>query len=170
VLGNFKHDSRRLTPKTRRKCSHHLTTNIMVFPHQKATSPPNFPPITLSKLRLARTDGYGACYNGCNDCSDINWSYNRCQLTAQAIVPGVNCSGWLMWNWLDRYPTVCLQALGEIYKAEALDLTIKIKPLASHASISLASTQIHKFTAARELPNSLVREKVLWKTIHIQTP
>jgi hypothetical protein len=29
-----------------------------------------------------------------------------------------------MWNWEDRYPTICLEALGEIYKAEAL---VKLK-------------------------------------------
>jgi hypothetical protein len=71
-------------------------------------------------LQKARTDGYEACYNGCNDCHDINWSYNACQLTVQAQAEGVNCSGLLMWNWVDRYPTVCLQALGVIYKAQAL--------------------------------------------------
>lgn len=71
-------------------------------------------------LQKARTDGYEACYNGCNDCHDTSWSYNACYLTAQAQVEGVNCSGLLMWNWVDRYPTVCLQALGTIYKAQAL--------------------------------------------------
>src|SRR6187402_929279 len=36
-------------------------------------------------IHQARTDGYEACYNGCNDCHDINFPYNACQKTARAI-------------------------------------------------------------------------------------
>ncbi|KAH7319426.1 hypothetical protein BKA65DRAFT_102110 [Rhexocercosporidium sp. MPI-PUGE-AT-0058] len=68
----------------------------------------------------ARDDGYGACYNGCVNCHDVSFAYNACEKTARAIVPGINCNGTSMWNWVNRYPTECLEALGVIYKAEAL--------------------------------------------------
>ncbi|KAK0115518.1 hypothetical protein ONS95_000204 [Cadophora gregata] len=71
-------------------------------------------------IQKAREDGYGACYDGCDDCHDVNFAYDACEKTARAIVPGINCNGILMWNWADRYPMECLKALGVIYKAEAL--------------------------------------------------
>ncbi|KAL2063408.1 hypothetical protein VTL71DRAFT_5213 [Oculimacula yallundae] len=71
-------------------------------------------------IHKARDDGYGACYNGCDNCRDVSYVYNACEKTARAIVPGINCNGTSMWNWANRYPTECLEALGVIYKAEAL--------------------------------------------------
>jgi hypothetical protein len=71
-------------------------------------------------MQKARTDAYDACYYGCNDCDDVDWAYNACQMTARARVTGVICDGNLMWNWAERYPIDCLQAVGEFYKADAL--------------------------------------------------
>jgi hypothetical protein len=71
-------------------------------------------------MQIARTEAYDACYYGCNDCDDTNWAYNACKVTARANVTGVICDGNLMWNWAARYPTECLKAVGEFYKAEAL--------------------------------------------------
>jgi hypothetical protein len=71
-------------------------------------------------MQIARTEAYDACYYGCNDCDDTNWAYNACKVTARANVTGVICDGNLMWNWAARYPTECLEAVGEFYKAEAL--------------------------------------------------
>src|SRR5204862_392685 len=41
-------------------------------------------------IQKARDDGYGACYNGCDDCQDVSFAYNACEKTARAIVPGVS--------------------------------------------------------------------------------
>ncbi|PVH75280.1 hypothetical protein DL98DRAFT_575118 [Cadophora sp. DSE1049] len=71
-------------------------------------------------IQKARDDGYGACYNGCDDCHDVSFAYDACQKTARAIVPGISCNGTVMWNWANRYPSECLKVLGVIYKAEAL--------------------------------------------------
>jgi hypothetical protein len=70
--------------------------------------------------QIARTEAYDACYYGCNDCDDTDWAYNACKMTARANVTGVICDGNLMWNWAARYPTECLKAVGEFYKAGAL--------------------------------------------------
>ena len=71
-------------------------------------------------MQIARTEAYDACYYGCNDCRHTDWAYNACKMTARANVTGVICDGNLMWNWAARYPTECLEAVGELYKAEAL--------------------------------------------------
>src|SRR5271170_7273346 len=71
-------------------------------------------------IQIARTEVYDACYYGCNDCYDTDWAYNACKMTARANVTGVICDGNLMWNWAARYPTECLKAVGEFYKADAL--------------------------------------------------
>lgn len=71
-------------------------------------------------MQIARTEAYDACYYGCNDCGRTDWAYNACKMTARANVTGVICDGNLMWNWAARYPTECLEAVGELYKAEAL--------------------------------------------------
>jgi hypothetical protein len=71
-------------------------------------------------MQIARTEVYDACYDGCNDCRNTDWAYNACKMTTRANVTGVICDGNLMWNWAARYPTECLKAVGEIYKAEAL--------------------------------------------------
>ena len=71
-------------------------------------------------MQQARTRAYDACYQGCNDCGDVNWAYNACAMTAKANVTGMTCDGNKMWNWEYRYPIECLQAVGEFYKAMAL--------------------------------------------------
>jgi hypothetical protein len=71
-------------------------------------------------MHMARTKAYDACYYGCNDCHDTDWAYKACKMTARANVTGVICDGNMMWNWAARYPTECLKAVGEFYKAEAL--------------------------------------------------
>lgn len=69
---------------------------------------------------MAQTKIYDPCYNGCNDCGDINYAYNACQRTAALNLTGVICDGNAMWNWLERYPAPCLEALGDVLKASAL--------------------------------------------------
>ena len=71
-------------------------------------------------MQIARAEAYDACYYGCNDCGNTNFAYNACKMTARANVTGVICDGNLMWNWASRYPIECLEAVGKIYKAEAL--------------------------------------------------
>jgi hypothetical protein len=71
-------------------------------------------------MQTARTQAYEPCYDGCDDCDDPDWAYNACAMTASVNVTGVICDGNLMWNWVERYPLECLQALGEIYQADAL--------------------------------------------------
>ncbi|KAK6540467.1 hypothetical protein TWF694_009261 [Orbilia ellipsospora] len=71
-------------------------------------------------MEEARTKAYDACYLGCNDCNDPSWAYNACTMTAKAVVAGITCDGNQMWNWQDRYPVPCLQAVGEFYKTSAL--------------------------------------------------
>jgi len=70
----------------------------------------------------ARTHAYEACYIGCHNCDDPRFAAAACARTAQAVnVSGVfTCDGSRMWNWKDRYPLACLQAVGEFYKVEAL--------------------------------------------------
>ena len=57
---------------------------------------------------------------GCFDCDNTKYAYEACAKTAKANVTGVICDGEKMRNWVDRYPVVCLQAVGEFYKADAL--------------------------------------------------
>lgn len=82
--------------------------------HAQVTSDPSV------WVRKASDDGYGACYNGCDDCHDLSFALRACEKTARAVVPGIDCDGARMWNWRDRYPRACLEVLGAIYKAEAL--------------------------------------------------
>ena len=56
-------------------------------------------------IQKARDDGYGACYNGCDDCHDVSFAYDACEKTARAIVPGINCNGTSMWNCKCREST-----------------------------------------------------------------
>lgn len=71
-------------------------------------------------MDTARNQAYDACYYGCDDCGDTNWAYNACKMTARANVTGVICDGNVMWNWVERYPIECLQAVGEFYRADSL--------------------------------------------------
>ncbi|KAF2667702.1 hypothetical protein BT63DRAFT_426553 [Microthyrium microscopicum] len=70
--------------------------------------------------QVARSEAYDACYLGCNDCDDVNFAYNACAMTAKANVTGIICDGNSMWNWRNRYPIECLNAVGVFYKATAL--------------------------------------------------
>ena len=71
-------------------------------------------------VNAAKTRAYDPCYNGCDDCDDVNFAYKACAKTASVTVPGIICNANSMWNWAERYPQECLQAVGEIYRAEAL--------------------------------------------------
>ena len=71
-------------------------------------------------INAAKTRAYNACYNGCDDCDDVDFAYNACAKTASVTVPGIVCNASSMWNWAEKYPQECLRALGEIYRAEAL--------------------------------------------------
>jgi len=71
-------------------------------------------------LQEARTRAYDACYFGCDDCDDPQFAHKACQTTAAANVTGILCDGTQMWNWKDRYPVECLQALGTQYQKAAL--------------------------------------------------
>lgn len=71
-------------------------------------------------LQEARTRAYDACYFGCDDCDDPQYAFKACQKTASANVTGILCDGAQMWNWKDRYPIECLQALGVQYQKAAL--------------------------------------------------
>ncbi|KAK4457274.1 hypothetical protein QBC42DRAFT_163856, partial [Cladorrhinum samala] len=70
----------------------------------------------------ARSQVYEACYFGCNDCSDPNYAWNACQISARVAVQGVICDANKMWNWAnaDRYPDACLVEAGKILAADAL--------------------------------------------------
>ncbi|KAH6663236.1 hypothetical protein B0J14DRAFT_644937 [Halenospora varia] len=73
----------------------------------------------------ARTEAYDGCYYGCLDihCNDLDFAYNACRKTALASnIAGVDCDGRSMWNWRDRYPSICLDALGGIYRNEAVKM------------------------------------------------
>lgn len=72
-------------------------------------------------MNEARTKAYDPCYFGCNDCNNPSYAFDACAKTATANLTGVICDGNRIWNWKDRYPIECLQALGEVYKAEALE-------------------------------------------------
>jgi len=69
---------------------------------------------------LARSQAYGLCYNGCNDCVDVGRIEDACLLTRKVTVPGAVCDASKIWTWADRYPLQCLMAVGNIYKEKAL--------------------------------------------------
>lgn len=71
-------------------------------------------------LDRARYEAYGICYNGCSDCLDVSSIEDACQMTARAQVPGVKCDATRMWLWTDRYPTECLEAVGDLFKDQEL--------------------------------------------------
>jgi hypothetical protein len=71
-------------------------------------------------IETARTQVYGLCYDGCYDCLDVNSIEKACRMTTKVNLFGVICDASKIWTWADRYPTECLQAVGEIYRADAL--------------------------------------------------
>jgi len=86
--------------------------------HLVATASVNNDPAYWAQV--ARQQAYDGCYLGCDDCDDPSYAYNACQRTTQINVSGQVCSGALMWNWRDRYPELCLLAVGTLYKGDAL--------------------------------------------------
>ncbi|CZR55151.1 uncharacterized protein PAC_05037 [Phialocephala subalpina] len=62
---------------------------------------------------------YRLCYKGCTDCLYVDVIADACRKT-RIIVPGSICAASKIWFWEDRYPELCLSALGNIYRAEAL--------------------------------------------------
>jgi hypothetical protein len=70
--------------------------------------------------QIARISAYDRCYNGCYDCINVDSIEEACRMTTKATVSGLVCDASKMWTWADRYPTECLEAIGEIYKANAL--------------------------------------------------
>lgn len=105
-----------------RRIQHHLATT------QVDANPDHW-------IEKARTEGYDACYYGCDNCHNLTMAYKACWKTAQAVVPGVPCAGIDMWNWAsrDRYPAPCLRVLGDIYRADELAK----KKLALHGEYAL---------------------------------
>ncbi|KAK3682828.1 hypothetical protein B0T22DRAFT_295142 [Podospora appendiculata] len=77
----------------------------------------------ISKWRAeARSQVYDACYLGCTDCDDPSYAYNACQRTAQLVAAdGALCDGTKMWNWADRYPDSCLDAMGQVLMGDRLN-------------------------------------------------
>src|SRR5206468_2781727 len=71
-------------------------------------------------IETARTQAYGLCYDGCYDCLNVGSIEEACRMTTKTNLSGVICDASKMWTWADRYPIECLQAVGEIYKADAL--------------------------------------------------
>ncbi|KFY22679.1 hypothetical protein V493_06414 [Pseudogymnoascus sp. VKM F-4281 (FW-2241)] len=67
---------------------------------------------------IANSSGavYDACYYGCNGCKNPRYDYVACAKTAEVNITGVICDGNIMWNWKDRYPVACLEAMADIYK------------------------------------------------------
>lgn len=73
-------------------------------------------------MLAARTQVYDPCYLGCDDCKDPSYAWNACQRTVQLpINQAVICDGNRMWNWKERYPEHCLDAMGKVLQAEALE-------------------------------------------------
>lgn len=66
----------------------------------------------------AREKAYEPCYGGCTDCVDEEYAFHACKQTAEVDVPGIICDGNRIWNWQNRYPDACLEALGQTYKVE----------------------------------------------------
>lgn len=74
-------------------------------------------------IRLARTQVYGLCYDGCDDsCLNPSIIADACYITTKVNLSSSNivCDASKIWFWAERYPMPCLEAVGEIYKANAL--------------------------------------------------
>lgn len=71
-------------------------------------------------VNMARDEAYGVCYDGCNDCLDVESIAAACQMTRKVNISGVVCDASKMWTWADRYPLECLISVGEIYRSDAL--------------------------------------------------
>ena len=96
-----------------------LTISLTTLYISHITIPPN-PPYWSD---IARVQAYGMCYDGCNDCLDVSVIATACRLTTKVEIPGVICDARSMWTWGDyeaKFPSECLLAVGELYRAEAL--------------------------------------------------
>lgn len=56
---------------------------------------------------------YDHCYKDFEYSHDLERALNACKRTSQITVADTVCDGNVMWTWRDRYPEVCLQALGK---------------------------------------------------------
>jgi hypothetical protein len=74
-------------------------------------------------IHLARTQAYGLCYDGCGDsCLYPSIIADACYMTTKVNLSSSNliCDASKIWFWAERYPIPCLEAVGQIYKANAL--------------------------------------------------
>lgn len=80
---------------------------------------------SASWIQKAREEVYDACYDSCSNCLEPTFSHNACNISARVNVAGAICDGSKIWNWKDRYPGACLKALGEMYKADAVESLLR---------------------------------------------
>lgn len=94
---------------------------LIIYPVERVSAQNAAKPHSASWSQDARKRAYEPCYNGCAGSVDRECAFHACETTAnvKVNVTGVICDGNQMWNWQDRYPDACLEALGGIYKAEA---------------------------------------------------
>ncbi|KAK0704321.1 hypothetical protein B0H67DRAFT_557158 [Lasiosphaeris hirsuta] len=72
---------------------------------------------------------YDACYLGCEGCVDVGYAWEACARTAEmAAVASAGgeggmggCDARSMWSWKERYPLRCLEGVGGVFKARALE-------------------------------------------------
>ncbi|KFY91628.1 hypothetical protein V500_04570 [Pseudogymnoascus sp. VKM F-4518 (FW-2643)] len=69
-------------------------------------------------IEAARTKVYDACYLGSEGYSTPTNAYKACAKTSELKITGVTCDASVLWTSEDRYPTVCLEAMAEIYKED----------------------------------------------------
>jgi hypothetical protein len=119
-------------------------------------------------IQIARNKAYGLCYDGCYDCIDVDSIEKACHMTTKVTVSGVTCDASKIWTWVNRYPIECLEAVGEIYKADALWwkklwisslylLTVLSIPIAVLADNAMA--QIHEINTRSRRPSLHNRRK-----------
>jgi uncharacterized membrane protein len=76
----------------------------------------------------ARVRAYGVCYDGCNDCVDVDSIEAACRLTMKPNITGVVCDASEMWFWADRYPPECLDVVGAlIHEMDLQNKRFKLK-------------------------------------------
>ncbi|RKU40060.1 hypothetical protein DL546_000445 [Coniochaeta pulveracea] len=77
-------------------------------------------------IRAALTQVYEPCYHGCPNCIEPEYAQDACRRTTAGNLDvsnlgGVVCDAYEIWNWTEKYPIVCLNAMGELLKKEALE-------------------------------------------------
>jgi len=92
----------------------HLTSKIIASVHVSSNE--------AHWIRRARNEAYDLCYDGCNDCLDVNMIESACRLTAIVTVPNITCDASQLWTWNEaaKYPFECLTAIGDIFKEDEL--------------------------------------------------